>query len=299
MERAGAVVVEGEVGRRVPGGAHRRLPVPRVACRHGRRSDRATSAATCATTPGPCPGPARTCSTVPSRPGDLALHEPGAAAGQVAVVPAADGALDPGVHGLGDPARRRPAGSGGPGGRRAGRPGPSPRRSPPPRRPRRRRARRSSTSPGSPGASPAGATPSPSGTHRPQEVTTRCPPSAVGAVASTRSSGSSRPAKPSGSPSPPQAGGRSAYAGTGARPHRPHRLLAQGDPVLLQRHEVAEQLEVGVGVVHRVRALQPRLDLGDLLVHQRQPHAGDDARHVAHLVGVLAAAARAARRPAR
>ncbi len=37
--------------------------------------------------------------------------------------------------------------------------------------------------------------------------------------------------------------------------HGPHRLLAQRDPVLLQRHEVAEQLQVGVGVGDGVRRL--------------------------------------------
>ena len=69
------------------------------------------------------------------------------------------------------------------------------------------------------------------------------------------------PARPASSrPRTPRAARRRAGGAAppgGSRLHRSHRLLAQRIRVLLQRHEVAEQLEVGVGVLDRVRALQP------------------------------------------
>ena len=184
MERAGAVVVEGQVGGRVPGGAHggsrpvrshgpcHRGCTARGGATFGGRRRRAPSARV-----GARVGAHLQHGAVAAR--DLALHEPGAAAGQVAVVAAADRALDPGVHRLGHPAR---VGQPEAAGRAVGQQnstGPSPEAI-------------SSTSTASTTASapfchvalltrcqPIRRAASPSGTHRPQEVTTRWAPSPV------------------------------------------------------------------------------------------------------------------------
>src|SRR4051794_5308589 len=264
-----------------------------------RPSARATSAATWTTTARSVPASGRTCSTVPSRPGTLRWTNQAPPPGssrwwRLRTEPSTRACT---ASGRCPASARRTRRAGRSASRTAGGPWPS---VPSPAgistastasttasAPLRHTARLTRCQPTrrgpSAGSDPAG------GSHSPHDVTTRWAPSVVRATASTRSSGSSRPANPSGTTSPWSRRRSAARRVTGppARSQVRSRLLAQRLRVLLQRHEVAEQLEVGVGVLDRVRALQPRLDLRDLLVDQRQPQPGDDAGDVAHLVGVL------------
>ena len=192
VEGPGAVVVEGEVRGGVPGGAHHVRQRPddvRAATLRDQRRIRA--------------GVRTHLQHRAVAPRHLALDEPRAPARQVAVVPAADRALDPGVDDLGHAPgvdEAEPPGRA-IGEQHGGRPVvggelSTSSASTTVSAPLRHTARLTR-------CQPTRRTPSPSGSHRPHDVTTRWPPSAVRATASTRSSASSRPGNPSGSPSPP------------------------------------------------------------------------------------------------
>ena len=115
------------------------------------------------------------------------------------------------------------------------------------------------------------------GSHSPREVATTCPPPATSATATHVLVGLQHdPLGQGGSAQQPVQPGHRTSGGARSLPERDthvaRRHRPQRDPVLLQRHEIAEELVVGVGLLDGVGALQPRLQLRDLRLHQREPH---------------------------